>query len=56
MNEFLTIQQLANHFGVCKATIHNWRRKGELPKSIKIGRVRLWAVSEIESLERRLQA
>lgn len=56
MNEFLTIKQISQRYGVTKCTIFNWMHKGILPKGLKLGGVRLWAISDIEALERRLQA
>ena len=54
MQNFYNIGQLAKYFGVTKATIHNWRRKNILPSGIKLGGVRLWAVSDIKEIEQRL--
>ena len=56
MQEFLNTQQIAQRYSVTRCTVYLWRRKGILPKGLKIGGVRLWAISDIEALERRLQA
>lgn len=43
----LSIPQLADRYGVSKATVHNWRKKG-LVTGFKVGKGRFFHVDEVE--------
>lgn len=34
----LAIEQVCEHFGVCKTTVHNWLNEGTFPRPERIGR------------------
>ena len=52
--QFLTISDLAERYGVCKASIRKYVRSGRLPHGIYIGGAHRWPISEIEAFEARL--
>jgi len=51
ITERMTIDQMAAHFGVCRATIYAMVRRGELPQSIKVGRKVFWNGSSVKKAE-----
>ena len=52
--QFLTISDLAERYGVCKASIRKYVRSGRLPRGIHIGSSHRWNIAEIEAFEARL--
>ena len=51
IKERMTIDQMTDHFGVCRATIYAMVRRGELPQSIKVGRRVFWNGSSVKKAE-----
>jgi excisionase family DNA binding protein len=51
IKERMTIDQMTDHFGVCRATIYAMVRRGELPSSIKVGRRVFWNGSSVKKAE-----
>ena len=49
--EFLKIVDLMKRYGVSRATINNWCRRGIIPSGIKIAQTRRWSVHELEAWE-----
>jgi len=37
MNEFLTVGQVADMFGVSRRTIDRWEKAGAIPRAIRLG-------------------
>ena len=53
---FLTVDQVANRFGVSADTVWRWKRKGDFPKAVKVGPCTTrWRLADIEEHERSLQ-
>ena len=44
----LTIEEVAKHLRVTKATIYNLLRDGNFPAGFRVGRVRRWQLSQIQ--------
>ena len=51
ITERMTIDQMAAHFGVCRATIYAMVRRGELPKNIKVGKKGFWHGASVRKAE-----
>lgn len=51
IKERMTIDQMTDHFGVCRATIYAMIRRGELPQSIKVGRRVFWNGASVKKAE-----
>ena len=50
-DKWLDAEQLAEHFGVCKATIYQWGREGKIPSGVPFGpRQTRWKAAEVEAL------
>jgi DNA-binding transcriptional MerR regulator len=54
--KYLTTAEVAERFRTKPATVRWWRYAGYGPKSIKAGRRRLYAVTEVEAFEAKLRA
>ncbi|MBZ4023155.1 hypothetical protein CKO11_11870 [Rhodobacter sp. TJ_12] len=57
LNEiYLTVNQVAERYGVSKDTIWRWKREGDFPKGVKVGpNCTRWRQSEIIAHEASLQ-
>jgi predicted DNA-binding transcriptional regulator AlpA len=55
-DRLLNIWDLARLFGVNRATIREWARRGRLPRPIKIGHKHQWNPREIQALLERSAA
>ena len=51
MQKFLTVNEVAERYGICKASVVNHVRDGKFPRGILIGHSRRWALSELEAFE-----
>jgi prophage regulatory protein len=51
---YLSVDQVAQRFGVSKDSIWRWKRNGEFPKPYKLGGSTRWRLSDIEDWESRL--
>jgi len=52
---YLSVEQVALRYGVSKDTIWRWKRKGEYPAPVKLGRTTTrWRLAEIEEWEGQL--
>ena len=40
MSEYLTIDDLAERYGISKKTVYDWRYRGYGPASVKLGGIR----------------
>jgi excisionase family DNA binding protein len=47
---FMSVREVAAHFGCGVSTVWRWDRTGVLPKSVKIGGMTRWRRSEIDAL------
>ena len=55
-SRYLTVDQVAVHFNVSTDTIWRWKRSGQFPKAIRVGRgTTRWRIEDIESYESSLQ-
>ena len=54
MKQFLTINDLAERYGVSKPSVYNYIRTGKLPKGFYIGHSHRWAITELEAFEANL--
>ena len=47
-----SVDEIAKHYGVCKATIWRWVKAGQFPKPIKLGiGLTRWNISEVMAWE-----
>lgn len=46
-NEWVTVAELADHFGVSKDTIYRWAKRDTAPASIKFGKYRLFRRTDV---------
>ena len=46
--QILTIEEVAKHLRVTRATIYNLLKDGNFPPGFKVGRVRRWKLSQIQ--------
>jgi prophage regulatory protein len=53
-NLYLSVDQVAQRFGVSKDTIWRWKRNGEFPKPFKLGGATRWRLSDLEEWESQL--
>lgn len=54
-NLYLTVDQVAERFGVSKDTIWRWKRQDEFPRPVKLGGTTTrWRLSDIEEWEGQL--
>ncbi len=53
---WLTTEQLAVRLAVPKATLHQWRYKGEGPRSCRIGKHVRYRLADVEAWERAQEA
>lgn len=51
---YLSVDQLAQRFGVSKDSIWRWKRKGDFPAPVKLGGTTRWRLSDIEEWESQL--
>ena len=51
MKQFLTVQDMAERYGVTRQCIYNWRVSGKIPSGFRIGHIRRWRLSDIEAFE-----
>lgn len=52
-NLYLSVDQLANRFGVSKDSIWRWRREGDFPKPVKLGPgTTRWRLADVEDFEK----
>jgi len=56
MSNFLNTEQLAKRWGRHVVTIRKWRSQGTGPKFIKLGRVVLYPLKEVEKEESKLRS
>lgn len=54
MKQFLTIKDLADRYGVSRASIYNHIKAGRFPQGVFIGRSHRWSVKELEAFEQTL--
>jgi len=49
---FLTDLDLADRYGVCRDSIHRWKRAGRIPRPVRLGdnTVR-WSLAAVENYE-----
>jgi predicted DNA-binding transcriptional regulator AlpA len=50
------IKQIARHFDVSTRTVWRWVASGDMPPPLKIGRICIWAQSDIEAVKERLRS
>lgn len=48
---YLSVRELAKYLGVAEQTVYGWRKRGEGPKAVKIGRLVRYPWEEIERWE-----
>ena len=54
-NLYLSVDQVAQRFGVSKDSIWRWKRQDEFPRPVKLGGTTTrWRLSDIEEWESRL--
>lgn len=46
--EWMTVAELAEHFGVGRSTVYAWNRAGIAPPSIKIGGTRVYRRADVK--------
>ncbi len=52
---YLSVDQVAQRFGVSKDSIWRWKRKGDFPAPVKLGGTTTrWRLADIEAWESRL--
>ena len=49
IDTFMSAQQLSKALGISRSGLFQLAQRGELPKGVKIGKSRRWAVSEINA-------
>lgn len=54
-NLYLSVEQVANRFGVSKDSIWRWKRNGDFPAPFKLGGTTTrWRLADIEEWENQL--
>lgn len=54
MSVFLTVDDLAERYGISKASVFNHVRNGKLPRGIFIGKSHRWNIEELKTFEAKL--
>ncbi len=54
MKQFLNTTELAQRYGISKATVFNLVRAGKLPHGVHLGKSRRWDIKELEAFEKTL--
>lgn len=53
--EFLSVNDIQNRYGVSRQTVANWAKKEAFPLPIKVGRSKRWNVQALEAWEKSKQ-
>ncbi|GHT02075.1 hypothetical protein AGMMS50276_31610 [Synergistales bacterium] len=49
IKKYLTAKELSEQLGLCRASLYNLMRRGELPQCHKFGRASRWLQSDIDA-------
>lgn len=49
--QYLTVEELAERFRTTPASVHRWIYTGTAPRSLKVGRRRLFAMEDVVAWE-----